>query len=114
MALTFSKIEPVNFGGMKVMPKITTELKLRLEKLQFDTDDDIEEAITKLSQAFGNKKSEVEQFMRDNMFPQDLSQLKTYLVSGPQALVSMERRIDKVMSEQLEKVMSTQEAKSEA
>lgn len=94
MAFNFTKLEPVGFGDFKAMPKLTQELRLRLERLKFKTEADAEKAINVLAECFGDKSTKVKTFMRDNFVPMDYMRLQVYLLQGDKGLEDLERRMD--------------------
>lgn len=79
--LSFEGYQPVRFGGRDCTPKINQELRLRLARLQFNTQADIDNADDILSDCFPDDKEYVKEFM-DNLAPFDKQQLQAYLVGG--------------------------------
>ena len=113
MAFTAAQeFEPVKFGDMELAPTITAELKLRISNLSYQTEDDLEKAMTTLSKAFRGKEQEVKQFMEANMFPNDLARLATYLIAGPSGLKQLDARIDYLWQKEMDRYL--EKAKSEA
>lgn len=102
MALKFQEQEAVEFGTLKVVPHMNAELKLRAKNLDLKTEQDLEEAIDILSQAFGDKTKEVADFMRKNMSSYDLRRLQVYLSEGPQALARVDEAVADMMTRGLE------------
>lgn len=101
MALTFAKYEPVNFGGLEVMPVITTERKLRAQNINLSTQAGQEEAAHILADFFEGHADEVEEFIKHNMGANDISELLAYLVGGPKAAVRIDQAINDNMREAL-------------
>lgn len=79
--LSFEGYQPVAFGGRECTPKINQELRLRLARLQFNTQADIDKADEILAECFPNDEEYVKKFM-DNLAPFDKQQLQAYLVGG--------------------------------
>lgn len=101
MALSLSKIEAVDFGGLKVEPKIDRTQMLRLRELKV-SDDNLEEAQEILADCFGAHKAEVKEFLIKNPFVMDYAKLQVYLTQGQGGLESFERRLDSFMEKQME------------
>lgn len=101
MAEKFAKKEAVEFGDIKVVPKILdTETKLRLGQIQLETQEGIEKAIKLLSACFTTKNDEVEKFMEENMSDYDLRRLQVYLLKGPQMLKAMDDSIQTLIAKE--------------
>lgn len=98
MALTFNGIEPVGFGpeGKRRIcaPKLNAELRLRVARLQFKTDQDLTEADSILADCFPDDREFVYEFLRDEMTPFDKQTLQTFLLSGIKAVEQMANSID--------------------
>lgn len=102
--LTFGIVEPIRFGTIEATPeKLTTETKLRLQALKFDTDAAVEEAKSLLSGVFGAKAGEVKAFMDDNMWVYDLQKLQTYLLNGMSAVEKVDSAVTEAMKEAIRK-----------
>lgn len=82
MALSFSGLEPVKFGGKICTPKINTELKLRLSQLRRldDEGDDI------LASAFPEDEAYVRDFLKNRMTILEKQTLQAYLLGSEQAV----------------------------
>lgn len=102
MALSLSKIEAVDFGGLRVVPRIDRTQMLRLRELKI-TDDNLEEAREVLADCFGAHKAEVKEFLANNPFLLDYSRLQVYLTQGQSGLDGFEKRMDKFMEENMRK-----------
>lgn len=100
MAFRFQKIEKVGFGDLEVEPKMTEEQRLRLHNLKIDPEN-LTEASDVLSQCFGAYAADVNNFMKKNMFFNDLVRLQMYLTQGPNAVADYDRRLDKAISEKM-------------
>lgn len=94
----FAKVEPIRFGDFEAMPeKMTTETKLRLQNLKFDTETQIQEAMNLLADCFGAQTQQVKEFMEGNMFVNDLVDLQIYLTQGPQSYADMKESYKKAL-----------------
>lgn len=93
MGLQFSKLEPVQFGDLVATPKLTNEVKLRLQtalqKAKDQTTDDLVEMTNQLAAAFPDHKEEVATFIESNMTMDDIAQLTTYLLAGDAGLARL-------------------------
>lgn len=105
MSISFSKIEPVRFGDFEASPLVTAELKLRLAEIKIDAKSDNDEVISVLSRCFPDAQERVREFMRENMYPADLSRLATYLTSGPQGLMRYDQMIEQYEKKQTDKII---------
>ena len=102
--LEFNKIEAVRFGDFKAEPEaVNAETKLRLQALKFETEQQVEEARTALSNCFGAKAADVKEFMIRNMYPNDLQELQIYLTQGPQGLATANKAVETQLQKALEK-----------
>lgn len=84
--LSFDGIQPVGFGGKECVPKINTELRLRLRGLKFETDADTEQADKVLAECFPEDEKYVAGFLKDQMAPFEKQQLQAYLIAGPSGI----------------------------
>ena len=82
MALSFSGIQPVEFGGKDCTPKLDTELKMRLAQIKTYTeaDDDV------LASAFPDDEAYVRAFLKDKMTVLEKQTLHAYLLGGMTAV----------------------------
>ena len=82
MALSFSGIQPVEFGGKDCTPKLDTELKMRLAQIKTYTeaDDDV------LASAFPDDEAYVRAFLKDEMTVLEKQTLHAYLLGGMTAV----------------------------
>lgn len=95
MALKFDKIEPVEFGDLKVMPKMNTELKLRVQGIRtIDA-----EALDILSQCFEDHNQEVRAFL-DQLNLIDIYKLQAYLLGGNSSVEVFMDRFEALMKQQ--------------
>lgn len=102
MALSLSKIEAVDFGGLRVVPQIDRTQMLRLRELKI-TEDNLEEAREVLADCFGAHKVEVKDFLEKAPFVLDYTRLQVYLTQGQSGLDSFEKRMDTFMNDQMKK-----------
>ena len=107
MAFRISKPKPVEFDeDFKLTPKVPTELKLRLQKIKFETEDDVTDGIDLFSRCFGSDNEErVKKFLTENANMGVLYQLQMYLAFGEETLKSYNESVGKA---------ATKEAKSES
>ena len=78
MALSFSGLEPVAFGGKVCTPKINAELKLRLQNIkQYN-----EETDKIMAAAFPDDEAYVLTFLNEKMVVTEKEILHAYLVGG--------------------------------
>lgn len=99
MALVFKKKEPVTFGEISEVPKVGAELRMRLSRASFDTEENTNKAITIMGEAFTNNKDEIIEFMRENMGIIDLQYLQAYLIGGESALELAKTSVEKAIAE---------------
>lgn len=104
MALSLSKIEAVDFGGIQVIPKLDRTKLLRLREIEIK-EENLDEAAEVLADCFGSHKAEVEEFLKKNPFITNYTRLKIYLTQGQNGLDSYEKSMDTLMTEQMGKVM---------
>lgn len=103
MALSLSKIEAVDFGGLAVVPQIDRTQMLRLRELKI-TEDNLEDAREVLADCFGIHKAEVKEFLEKAPFVLDYTRLQIYLTQGQNGLDSFEKRMETFMNDQMKKV----------
>lgn len=84
--LQFGKIEPIEFGDFESIPKVTSELRLRLRTLKFETEAQAAEGKKVLAECFGEDQERVLAFMNEHMTDLNLRILQAYLLGGPQML----------------------------
>lgn len=96
MALQFKKIEAVDFGGVVVEPKIDIESRMRLQQIKLDTPTGVSEAITVISECFGDKGESVKEFIENNMGIVDIAKLQAYLIGGNAMLDKVEKKLEEV------------------
>lgn len=92
MALQLKKLKAIEFDDdFALTPKVTTELKLRLQGLKFDTKDGIENGIDVISRCFPEEdRDRVKNFLIDHATIIGLYQLQGYLAYG---IEDMEERV---------------------
>lgn len=95
MALEFkNKLEAIDFGGLVVEPKVDIEKRLRLQNIKLDKADQVKEAITVISECFGENASAVKDFINTNLSIVDIAQLQVYLVGGQKMLDSVNKKLE--------------------
>lgn len=84
MALKLKKLKAIEFDDdFTLTPKVTTELKLRLQELKFDSADNIKNGIEVISKCFGEDDRErVKQFLDEHATVLGLYQIQAYLAYG--------------------------------
>lgn len=93
MALKFEKIEPVEFGDLKVMPKMNAEMKLRVQAIkQIDSD-----ALDLFAECFEGYHAEIREFL-DQLNMIDLYKLQAYLIGGNASVKAFEARLESIMA----------------
>lgn len=97
MGLKFEKPEAVQFGEIIATPKLTTELKLRLQtalaKNQASTTEGLAELTKLLASCFPSDKDEVAEYIDSYMGLNDIAKLATYLLAGQEGLANLEKTI---------------------
>lgn len=101
MALTFSGIQPVNFGGKDCRPEINTETKLRLNQIE-RYDDETDEA---LASAFPKDEAYVKKFLAEQMTAFEKQKLHAYLTGGMDLVDKVEKEIEQRFHESFGKAM---------
>lgn len=90
MGLKFEKPQAVQFGEIIAVPKLTTELKLRLQNaLQVDklkTGDGLDELTQILAKCFPGHTDEVATYIESYMTETDMAKLATFLIAGEDGL----------------------------
>ena len=99
--MKFEKKQAVGFGNIKAVPRVTTELKMRLRNISFETDSNIAEAIEVMSACFPERQQEIKQFMAEEMEDYDLQTLQTYLIGGQSAIDMVRETIQKELRDSL-------------
>lgn len=111
MPLAFKKIKPVDFEDFTAVPQMTTELKLRIQNLKFDTEAQIEKAKDTLSVAFPDEKEKVRAFMDENLMGAvGLQELQAYLLGGEEMLEHYRQHFNEVMKASTDKTLRKLEA----
>ncbi len=97
MGLKFEKPEAVQFGEIIATPKLTTELKLRLQtglaKNQASTAEGLAELTKLLASCFPSDKDDVAAYIDSYMGLNDIAKLATYLLAGQEGLANLEKTI---------------------
>lgn len=95
MALEFkNQLEAIDFGGLVALPKVDIEARLRLQNIKLDDASGVKEAITVISECFGENASAVKEFINDNLSVMDIAQLQVYLVGGQKMLDSVNKKLE--------------------
>lgn len=104
--LKFSGIQPVEFNGRNCTPEVnTTGMRLRLDRIKFTSEADINEADEILAECFPQDKDYVYEFIHNHMTPTDKSILRSYLLEGEKAIAMLDRTSD-AMAEKAVKEMA--------
>ncbi len=97
MALAFNGIEPVTFGvgDEKIVetPKVTQELKLRMQEAAKSADTNFAGALDVMADAFPENRTKIREFMENKMTEADLTVLLSYLIGGETATGLMKERL---------------------
>lgn len=98
MALKLKKLKAIEFDeDFTLTPKVTTELKLRLQELKFDSTDNIKNGIEVISKCFGEDDRErVKEFLDQHATVMGLYQIQAYLAYG---IEDMAERVEKSTKE---------------
>lgn len=107
--LSFTGVQPVAFNGKDCTPEINTGTRLRLGRLQFETEAQIENANKVLASCFPNDEDYVLEFLETKMLPNDKKILQAYLLNGEKAIAMLERTSDAYADKMIEKVLDTLE-----
>lgn len=116
--LKFSGIRPVAFGERECTPrKLNTGDRLRLNRIEFKSDADIEEADKVLAGCFIESDQDyVAEFLKV-MAPNDKNILKSYLLNGEKAIAMLDQTADamaeKAIAKLEEEALKKQEAANE-
>lgn len=116
MGLKLSNLEPVDFGSFSAMPQLGQEQRLRVQNLEIE-EDNLDEAREMIAKCFGENEERVKEFLAKNPFRTDYIRLQIYLTQGQSGIDNFERRMDAIMSKEMEKVqakMAEEKAKKEA
>lgn len=94
MALRLKKLKAIEFDDeFTLTPKVTTELKLRLQELKFDTEDNITHGIDIISKCFAeDDREKVKEFLTEHATVMGLYQIQAYLAYGVE---DMAERVEK-------------------
>ena len=84
MALKLKTLKAIEFDDdFTLTPKVTAELKLRLQDLKFDSADNIKNGIEVISKCFGvDDRERVKQFLDEHATVLGLYQIQAYLAYG--------------------------------
>lgn len=92
MALTLETIQPITLDGKKMIPKVNSELRLRLSDLSFGTDEQVAEAVNVLAECFPNDKNYAKEKIAGLTFF-DMQTLQAYLIGGESAVSMITKSI---------------------
>lgn len=95
MALHFERQEAVEFGDLKAIPKINTELRMRLTQLKINQSN-MAEGLDLLADCFPENRQQVREFLGD-MFIVDIYKLQAYLIGGKSVLDNFESTFAELM-----------------
>lgn len=101
--LHFNGLEPIDFKGHLCEPKIDAEKKLRLNKIKFDTTEQIVEADSVLASCF--EEEFAKNFIREKLSTDDKIVLKTYLLSGETGLNRLSKATDGVVEKYITRAL---------
>lgn len=104
--LRFSGIQPVEFCGRDCKPRtLTTGDRLRLQEIDWKTEDDAREADEILAGCFEeDDQAFVLDFLSQHMTPTDKNILKSYLLEGEKAIAMLDSYSDKMAEKALDKM----------
>ncbi len=108
--LKFSGIQPVSFDNRDCMPALDNSKILRLGRLKFDTEANIEEADKILASCFPDDEDFVYEFLSTKMLATDKRILQSYLLNGEKSIAMLDRSIDALAEKALEKGLEAQNA----
>lgn len=102
MSLRLQKLKAIEFDDeFTLTPKVTTELKLRLQEIKFDSEDNIANGIEIISKCFAeDDRAKVKDFLNENATVMGLYQIQAYLAYG---IEDMKERVQKTTQELVEK-----------
>ena len=101
--LHFNGLEPVDFKGKLCEPKVDNEKRLRLSKLNFETEEQISHANEVLTSCFDDDYAK--NFIREKLSTQDKLVLKTYLEAGETGLNRLSRATDGAIERYVERIV---------
>lgn len=104
--LRFSGIQPVEFCGRDCTPRtLTTGDRLRLQQIDWKTEDNAREADEVLAGCFEENDQEfVLQFLSQHMTPTDKGILRSYLLEGEKAIAMLDAYSDKAAEKAVDKM----------
>ncbi len=112
--LKFSGIQPVEFNGRDCTPQLDTGKRLRLSRIRFETEADIEDADKLLASCFPDDQDYVLDFLGTKMLPTDKRILAAYLLNGEKAIAMLDRTSDAYAEKAIEKLIAqTEESENE-
>ena len=103
--LKFSGLQPVEFNGRDCTPQIDTGRRLRLSRLNFNSEADIKNANEILASCFPNDEDFVLDFLTNKMLPTDKRILASYLLNGEKAIAMLDRTSDAYAEKMVNKMV---------
>lgn len=112
MALTFKKVEQVQFDNIKESPVLTQERRLRIVSLKM-SENNREKICETLASCFEKHGDEIKEFMLTNMSLTHLAKLQAYIIDGDDGLKEIEQRTKLATQETIKRALDDYEAKME-
>lgn len=92
MAFKVSTKSSVEFNGKEFIPEVTTELRIRIGEISFQTEEDSKKADKVLSECFPGNENEVLALLpKVSIYEKQL--LRAYLVGGDRAVEAIEHEL---------------------
>lgn len=98
MAFKINTIESVEFNGKPFRPVITTELRMRLGRVKFETEAALSDAHSVLADCFPDDREEVAR-MLPNVSVLEKSLLVAYLLGGDSAVEIAKTELERKMED---------------
>lgn len=96
MAFTTKTKQSVEIDGVSYVPEITTELRMRLGEINFNTEEDTKEAYSVLASCFPGKESKMKSLL-PKIPALDLQFMRAYLLGGDNAVKVVEEELVRAM-----------------
>ena len=96
MAFTTKTKQSVEIDGVSYIPEITTELRMRLGNINFDTEENTQEAYSVISECFPGKQSKIKSLL-PKIPVLDLQFMRAYLLGGETAVKVVEQELARAM-----------------
>ncbi len=104
MAFKTKLMEEVEFGEISEIPQLTTELRMRLDRISFKTESDTKNAIEILASAFPVHKTEIIEYLSSPQMPTiELSRLRAYLTGGDAAVAALDNSFNIAIEKAIDK-----------